>query len=360
MTALAARGTQLHTVRMGVSRNRLSAGILKHRISRLLLCMPAAILAALLFAAAPVRADEVRDSQSPEFAQAMSLWLDANEAYALPAFAELAAQGNTAAQILLGLIDKTAALQGPYLTNLARAERIALLRQPGGLSGRSWMHAAARSSPRAALWLDLWQLQGGTEIAQGFAALDEQRACREALLAQVSRQESGFDSELLAEPWFPDSLRHLTTARALALDEAEALPRGHPLRQFAGESLAPDDLRDWLSDAPLALPLRAACAAECGESTDMCTLALYKALGSYHTLAMIGSPSVVLVPEESFATSPRGRQAVARRIMLMHSARMRDITYARLSEIDICAAEWLRAEYRSYHPGLRPSPPVPD
>lgn len=345
---------------MGVSRNRLCAGVLKNRMACLLSRICSASLAVLLLAASPLLADKVKGSQDPEFLQALSMWLDTDEAESLPAFAGLAAQGNTAAQILLGLIDKTAALQGPYLTNLPRAERIALLRQPGGLSGQSWMHAAAQTSPRAALWLDLWQMQGGIEVAKGFAAHDEKRACRESLLVQVSRQESGFDADLIAQPWFPESLRHLTTARALALDEAEALPRGHPLRQFAGQPLAQDDLRDWLQSAPLALPLRAACAAECGDSTDMCTLALYEALGSYHSLAMIGSPSVALVSEDSFAVSPRGRQAVARRITLMHSARVREMTYTRLSEIDICAADWLRAEYRSYHPGLRPSPIVPD
>ena len=336
---------------MGVSRTRTSRS-LRGRLLSALRRVSWAVSAGVVLGmtGGPAIADKIAGSDDPAYAEALALWLNADEEGALPALADLADGGNTAAQMLLGLIDKTGALQGPYLGGLDRETRIALLRRPGGLSGRNWMQAAAEDEPLADLWLRLWTLPGGIEIAEGFAQYGEARASREALLAEVSRTERGFPDEVIAQPWFPEALRHLRPARKLPMGEALSLPRGHPLRRFAGLPVPQNDLRNWLQGAELAQPLRLTCAKQCSSTQSACTLALYEALGSYHSLAMMGSPSASLIPERDFIESARGRQAVARRIMLMNSARVRASLTPRLAEIDTCAAEWLLSEYRSYYP----------
>ncbi len=348
---------------MGESCKRPSEGARNHILTWARKCLRCAIVLLLVTLAPSAQAEpqhRIAGAEAPAFEQALSLWLNADEAESLPRLAGLAQEGNVAARFLLAMIDKTAALQGPYLTHLPRAERIALLRQPGGLSGRNWMQEAAAKEPLAELWNDLWLMRGGVEIAEGFAALGEERACRESLLAQISRQESGFAPETLAAPWYPESLPHLTLTRTLDLAGIDSLPAGHPLRALGGQAPEPAELTEWLGTAPLAAPLRAACSSVCPESAASCAYVLYQALGSYHSLAMMGSPSVALVPEEAFIASPRGHQAVARRIMLMHPARVREASYSKLARTDACAADWLRAHYKAYHPVIRASPVAPN
>jgi hypothetical protein len=121
----------------------------------------------------------------PRFRAALDLWLAEDDETALPEFAALAAGGNRAAQVLLAHIDATMPLQAPWLASLPRAERIALMRQPGGVSGRSWISAAATDTPLAAAWSALWSAadRDEVEIARAFAAMGEPRAVRMALTA---------------------------------------------------------------------------------------------------------------------------------------------------------------------------------
>jgi hypothetical protein len=329
--------------------------LLHHLRGLFLLCL------AMLCLTAPAHAEStLSGSETAAFQHAFALWLEGDEAEALPVFATLAHEGNVAARVLLGLIDKTAALQGPYLTYLPRAERIALLRQPGGLSGQNWMVAAATDAPLAQLWSDLWQMRGGVELAEGFSALGEERACRESLIAQVARQERGFAPEVIAEAWFPESLQHLTVDRALDQDAAETLPEGHPMRAMAGLDVAPEALRAWLGAEPVAQPLRGVCETACPETAAACTHALYLALGSYHSLAILGSPAAMLLSDAEFSTTPRGHQSVARRIMLMHPIRIRESKLTEVAEIDACSADWLRSQYVGYKPTMRKSPVAPN
>lgn len=309
----------------------------------------------------PIQADTtISGVDSPGFQQALGLWLEADEVESLPQLAALAEQGNVAAQVLLGLIDKSAALQGPHLTYLPREQRIALLRQPGGMSGRNWMTEAASEAALARLWVELWQMQGGLELAERFAELGEERSCRESLLTHVARQERGFAEEVRAASWFPEALTYLTLDRALSPSAAEALPAGHPMRALAGVDLPSDALRDWLARDELAAPLRNVCLSACPQTVQDCTFALYDALGSFSSLAMMGSPAVALVSEADFTASARGHQAVARRIMLMHPTRVRELMLGEVAAIDACSADWLRAQYDAYKPVMRSPPVSPD
>lgn len=77
-------------------------------------------------------------------------------------------------------------------------------------------------------------------------------------------------------------------------------------------------------------------------------MALYTALGDYEALLTFGSPVAGLVPDAEFAASPRGQAALARRIMLMRSTRMRDAQRLELAQLDACAADWLARTYEAY------------
>ena len=107
-------------------------------------------LVALLFACAlPAKAVEIPGQNSPAFQVVLQDWLDGKDRTALAQLAELARQDNRAAQIFLARLAEETHLHAHVTGSLPRAERIALLRQPGGLSGKSWLKAAQVDVPLA-------------------------------------------------------------------------------------------------------------------------------------------------------------------------------------------------------------------
>jgi anti-anti-sigma regulatory factor len=306
------------------------------------------------------QSQQLTGADSPEFQAALSLWLDGDDEHAIITFSELAHKQHAASQVLLGLIDKTAALQGPMFVLLSREQRSALLRAKGGLSGRNWMTVAAETEEIAQNWVSLWEMSNGIDVARSFAQMQEKRAARHALLMTASRQGAGFEHALMSEHWYPAALRHLNKSRALSLEEVADLHAGHPIRKAAGLPVSDQDLRDWLQKSPLALHLRAPCKSKCPKTQANCTLALYHGIASYDALLVIGSPSTTIIAESDFAASARGQQSIARHIMVRHSARMREGMLRHIAPIDECAANWLQAEFRRYLPVPRASPMNPD
>jgi len=304
----------------------------------------------VLFLGQSLSAEALDGADHPDFQVSLALWLDGDETYSLRVFAELAQSDNLAAQLLLGLIDKRGALQGPETAHLTRIERIEHLRAPGGMSGRNWVSHAAERSAFAQALTDLWRSRGGVEIAQSLAEAGEARACREALLTVAARRESGLAPETVTQDWYPDGLRHLAHPRVLTPEAVADLHAGDPQRRAAGEGASDADLRDWLAESPLAMPLRAACATQCPDSAQDCAQALYTGLGSYPALVTLGSPVASLVSDADFAQSPRGQQAIARQIMLRYMMRARDQMQAKLAQIDACTADWLASKFARYAP----------
>jgi hypothetical protein len=300
------------------------------------------------------------DRLDPAFAQARALWLADDEAAALPALADLARAGNTAARMLLGLIDKTPALQGPWLTRLPRADRVTLLRATGGLSGQNWITVDAEQTQQARLWYDLWHGKDDLEIAQAFATLGEPRAVVQALLAVASRQQRPFAPEVLAQDWFPDGLVHLGTGWGQDAGLVDRLPAGDPQRDMLGLVVAEEDRLQWLATAPEAAPLRALCNTRCPETAQACTLALLWGFPAPQSLMVHGSPSEQVIDTDSFVRSAKGQASLARRIMLLRAARMRQPHATKLAERNACAADWLRAEYARFDPSVPQAPKTPE
>jgi hypothetical protein len=311
----------------------------------------------MLLLAAPLPAPaEVPGQDAPAFAAALGRWLADDEA-ALPEFAALAAGGNRAAQVLLALIDARPELHGPWLAGLDRAARIALLRRPGGLSGQTWMEAAAEDTPLARLWLARLQADTDPEVVLAFAALGEHRAGRDTVLAIAARQHPGI-AALADAPGYPPGLRFLAwrawrtdPARAARIEaEIAALPPGDPqIAAHRGAPAAAPAHDAWLATAPLAAPLRAFCTAACPVSATACARATFVLGGDLPGLARLGTPSETLIPAATWDASSLGRAALLRR------AEARDwnegpLLATAIAGIDACTAEALARETARFLP----------
>lgn len=280
----------------------------------------AAALAIVLTLAGPA-AGEVAGQNEPAFVAAMARWLEADEATSLPAMAGLAAGGNGAARLLLGVIDSSPAMQGAWLQALERSERIALLRQPGGLSGRNWLVDQAATDPIAEAWTLVWDGYARPEVLLRLARLEEPRAALVAGNMLASRDPRGF-GDLVTDPDFPDSLmvyaildwqRRDPDQAAAALAE---LAVGDPQRALLlADKDSPDAVADWLASHPEGDPVVALCAALCpDEEPGPCRSSALAGLGGYHGLTVLGAPVEALVTSTAFNRSPKGIEVTRRRI----------------------------------------------
>lgn len=322
-----------------------------------MLCAALLILAALPMAPAATAASGVPGAENPAFGDALSLWLDDEEAQALQAFSDLAHEGNRAAQIMLGLIDKSPALQGPWLAHLPRGERIALLRAEGGLSGRSWLAAASVDQPFAAAWMTLLAVEADLQIIARFTEMGEARAAREALVVLAAREHV---SLRLAAPETVDPELLYLLWRTADPERRESLlahvPPDHPQRAMMGEPRDESALARWLEHDPSAMPLAALCDARCPQSRAACLAGAYHALGSHNALLTLGSPFEALVSQGDFLASPRGQATVLRRILQSTDARGRRAMIGQIREHEECLADVLHSEiarYRYRRPGTQ-------
>jgi len=99
----------------------------------------------------PVLADRpfIPGEDAVEFSDALNAWLDGDDLVALQGFKGAAEGGNTAAQILLARIAEEPHMHRHVTGDMSRKDRIELLRQPGGLSGTSWLDVAQEQSALA-------------------------------------------------------------------------------------------------------------------------------------------------------------------------------------------------------------------
>lgn len=238
---------------------------------------------ALVLTLSPLRAEVLPGAAEPALQGAVTQWLAGQEAQALPALADLARAGNHAARLMLSQIDTGPAYGGAWLAAQDRPARIALMRQPGGLSGQSWLDAA--EGELAATWRALLETGAGPEVVLAFARMGEARAATFAARTLTRRQVPGLGAALAAAPDLPAYLA-----------------------RFAG------DIRMMLPDDPGLLPLTATCTAICGAEAPACTSAMTEALqGDGH---MAGPPVAALIRIEDWSESPVGQAATLRLVAL--------------------------------------------
>ncbi len=304
-------------------------------------------LAALQFTSA----QPIAGQTDTGFEAALVLWLDDDEETALPALAGLARGGNIAARVLLGMIDKRTALQGPWVSRLPKRARIDLLRTRGGLSGTSWLRQVG-DLQAVRLWLEILDNTADIEAVMSFADMGEERLLRAGLIALEARQHTNFDM-FQNDPRFPNEMRYLIwrewqkDGRILLLDRAlSTLAKGDPQRAIIQRDAQSGRTDNWLAGTKLAPSLRALCQRKCTSSLPSCFRAGYKAMGGYRRLATLGTPLASLIPEARFSSSQRGQASVLRRGLLysfLTEDRLQPIT-----EIDTCFADLLAQEGQKF------------
>jgi hypothetical protein len=134
--------------------SRLSEGKALQRFLVLIACLLSALM---MSSPAQSKPDlpPISGSESVAYQDAVNLWLSGDDLSALRALSELAKSGNAAAQILLARIGLDAKFHQHVTARMARRERMDLLRQSGGLSGKSWLNAAQLKEPLAKALLQL-------------------------------------------------------------------------------------------------------------------------------------------------------------------------------------------------------------
>lgn len=277
------------------------------------------ILTLLLALTLPARA-EIAGQADPAFQSALDQWLKGDEAKALPALGALAAEGNRAAQVLVGLIDVTPHLQGPWLAQRTRAERLALLRAPaakasGQISGVNWLRLAAKDTPLAATWVRIWDGAAGPEVMLDFDRMGEMTAARTAARRLALRGTKGF-ALLADDPDFPGFAMPLAIREWQSLDPPRAkaalaaLPAADPGRGLLGAYAPdPDALMQLARTDPALEMLNSWLVTLCPDppgDTSARPLRLARALrliGGWGGLAGFGPPSETLVSTDRWMTS---------------------------------------------------------
>lgn len=295
---------------------RGSLGVVLNQFAR-------ATLVAVLVVPAVARADvAVPGEDASGYQAAVQLWLDgADDLEALRQLSGLANEGNTAAQVLLARIGGHSHLISHVTDGLPRNERVALLRQPGGLSGRSWLEAAAEASPLASALSDSADREMRAEAVRPLFEMGETAVATRAFAALFNNGQGDLALDIVnsgvvlppeAAFFFAQMVRG-GQIEAGAYLESALIPRNFdafptPLAM----TWAPVPLRDLLEDqdqqsaaiecsmhVPEFQPLADLCRASCPSEVAECAAAGAAELWLAY-ITPFASPSQALTPDEIY------------------------------------------------------------
>lgn len=280
----------------------------------------------------------------PAFAAAVTDWLSGtDDLAALGALSTLANEGNAAAQILLARIAAAPHLHAHVTDALPRADRIALLRQPGGLSGRSWLEAAAETSPLAQAFIDIARPDTREDAIVPLLDAGEAVTVTRSLSGLMAYGRDAWFGILDVFDQMPDEARILISAqvgRELFWESNGAVVLPNALSERRSPELAliwnPFHPTEWgtlpagnaawqmaLDASPRIeslAPLHATCAQICPGDVAACT-AVGASLGAMggHPFPF-ASPTDALLPTQTYAASARFADDVLRRLRVDASA----------------------------------------
>lgn len=305
------------------------------------------------------KAQPIPGADAPAYAAARDQWLAGEDLAALQALGDLARADNTAAQMLLSAIASASYTHAHLTTDMPRRERIALLRQEGGLSGRDWLQRAAEHHPLAdALLNSRGYTRDVEQTAQFIWTLLSHNARREAY-AQIRRVlDHGHRSEALTlSQTFQDALGAPgISLYAWALDMASfsqpvPVPRHVRTREeftaylsslrtpmvrlesygpwgaSQGETLEERRLeqenviRPLIDIAPSLAPLHPFCAQRCPESQSECRYLTAVNLEIYPY--PFQSPLPALISNEAYQASARFFRDIEGQLAISPTARYR-------------------------------------
>jgi hypothetical protein len=139
---------------------------------------------------------------------ALAAWLADDDATALSALTAMAQAGDERAMLFLGAVEARAA-PTYWLLALDRKTRNALLRQPGGLSGHTWLDAVVAARPMAdALMAATRDFDPGPLIALG------QMSAAQTAVLRMLYNDPGKAALIDAVTPMPNGLRHLIWTEA--------------------------------------------------------------------------------------------------------------------------------------------------
>lgn len=280
----------------------------------------------LLIATMPLRAEPIPGSEAPDYEAAVAAWLAGEDDLAvLTSLSELARAENAAAQMLLARIGELPHLVTHVTGNMPRAERIALLRSPGGLSGRSWMISAAQHVPLAQAFVDSTGQDTRVDSLRILYEAGEVAAATRSLPGLLAYGTEDLVRAMQDLDVMPDEARVLIAAAAateLYWASGERIDIANPISDRRPPELAliwrPVTPREWQEDPAtreLALahslniaslaPLRAFCASECQGELGACMAAGASLLAVSAAPLPFASPSETLIPTETYWDSPR-------------------------------------------------------
>lgn len=173
------------------------------------------------------------------FLEARAAWLDGDDLTALRSLKSLAQDGNTAAQILLARIAEEPHMYRHVTKDMTRAERLDLLRLPGGLSGVSWLETAQMQSDLAKALVDS---KANYTVAKRADGSDYSPEADAAVATLLSYGESDLATEIvfkLYDGFFLRQTLDLITRYEDGLDPIVA-----PIRLATTQSLATFDALD--------------------------------------------------------------------------------------------------------------------
>ena len=292
----------------------------------------------------------ISGSTDAAFIDARKAWLDGDDLPALEALKTLAENDNIAAQILLARIAEEPHTHRHVTGEMSRADRIALLRKPGGLSGTSWLEEAKDNSELAAALIgrnvaySSARTEDGTyfapEAMDAISTLLEYGEIQLATEVAFKLYDGGSLRELLtlidAYGEQLDAVARILEAKALVvmaptMDDPEAarqmadkaLEDVDPSHVIALKQVLPQQLFDSLNAQNFMLryselvpdwrPLRGLCDTYCAESYDTCMLAGITAIGFSRRFPFT-SPLQSVVANEEYWQSARIHGDVSRRL----------------------------------------------
>ncbi len=296
----------------------------------------------------PAQSEAIPGQAEPALMSAIHLWLSDDDRLSLPALASLAQGGNRAAQLLLARIEATDRASSGFVRNeLSRSERLRLFRAPA--EGRrfppSWVRHLAGQGDRFAvalkaatdLGIDLAPLRALFDLGEVQAAehlvrkigVDGSQAQRRATLRIV-----GTDSE-----WAPYLNAFIAVTR-------ETSTGRNALARMVGRHLAGNDretedaalfadigyqsgtgpvrfgpdnpfypgVAKWLLTAPETRPFASVCHPCAVAGRSACAVTALGLAGGYYEAVRFDSPLEAVISQDRFASSPRARNMVLRRI----------------------------------------------
>ncbi|KIC38643.1 hypothetical protein RA27_19675 [Ruegeria sp. ANG-R] len=333
-------------------------------------------LAAFLLAA-QVAVTPIARADTP-FEQAVALWLQGDDTQSLPMLAELAAEGNVEARLLLARIETSDLGPSPFRQSLDPAQSRELFRQKDWSAfGQSWLTVEARAGnelaqallnakrpepdPDLIMRLNAFGEHQATDYPTRIIALYGDADMRRKLLSddRLMRDLKPYLTYLSNTPEPRGdgvaALRHIQPDAVEASSEQALGMAGLLALGLGYGDTSPDNpwrpaVENWLMTSASTRPIAQLCTERCTDDAPTCAFALLALTGGYFEVIRTDSPLETVIPQAEFLDSPRARLMVLRRAALART----ETNLEWLSEtepaaaLSACAINLIREERQAY------------